>query len=197
MIAVGSRYPDDLPSKGEIFEHWKGRLRGLGCRINWGEPGCWACGFRYGTRYDIKWSGAGWDKVLRCWNKIPLQRCHIVPPTLGGTNDVSNLFLMCRECHDLAPNTSFPEIFFEWARAQSSDARESAKLMAAINAFSVGGVALQEFGEVITSEGFRSWASGRFGLHRPQSNYAPISARLTPATYVGLAAYYWRNSQIS
>jgi hypothetical protein len=75
--------------------------------------------------------------------------------------------------------------------------RESAKLTAAIDAFGVGGVALQDFSEVITSEGFRSWAFSRFGLHQPQSNYAPISSRLTPATYVGLAAYYWRNSQIS
>ena len=195
--SVRPQLADDLPSKAEIFEYWKGRLRGLGCRINWGEPGCWACGFRYGTRYDIKRSDAGWESVLRCWNTTPLQRCHVVPRSLGGTNDVSNLFLMCRECHDLAPNTSFPEIFFEWARAQSWDVRESAKLSAAIDAFGVGGAALQDFSEVITSEGFRSWASCRFGLHRPQSNYAPISSRLTPATYVGLAAYYWRNSKIS
>ena len=97
----------DLPSKAEIFEYWKGRLRGLGCRINWDEPGCWACGFRYGTRYDIKWSDARWDRVLRCWNNIPLQRCHVVPRSLGGTNDVSNLFLMCRECHDLALTRAF------------------------------------------------------------------------------------------
>lgn len=195
--SVGSHFADDLPSKAEIFEYWKGRLRRLGCRINWGEPGCWACGFDYSSRYHIKWSDAGWDKVLRCWNKIPLQRCHIVPPSLGGTSDVSNLFLMCRECHDLAPNTSFSEIFFEWARAQDWDARESAKLTAAIDTFAVGGVALEEFSEVMISEGFKSWALNRFSLHRPQSNYASVSSRLTPATSVGLAAYYWRNCQIS
>ncbi|WP_436210545.1 HNH endonuclease [Bradyrhizobium sp. LjRoot220] len=145
---VGPQFADDLPSKAEIFEYWKGRLRGLGCRIDWAEPGCWACGFRYGTRYDVKGSQAGWDKVLRCWNSIPLQRCHIVARSLGGTNDISNLFLMCRECHDLAPNTSFPEIFFEWASAQSWDARESAKLSAAFDAFGVSGVALEDFAEV-------------------------------------------------
>lgn len=194
---VRPHFADDLPSKAEIFQYWKGRLRGLGCPINWGEPGCWACGFRYGSRYDIKWSDAGWEKVLRCWNTIPLQRCHVVPRSLGGTDEVSNLFLMCRECHDLAPNTSFPEIFFEWARAQSWDTRESAKLCAAVASFGLDGAALQNFSEVINSEGFRSWAFCRFGLHRPQSNYGPISSRLTPATYVGLAAYYWRNSQIS
>jgi hypothetical protein len=194
--SVGPHFADDLPSKAEIFEYWNSWLRGLGCRINWGEPGCWACGFHYGTRYDVKWSDAGWENVLRCWNNIPLQRCHIVPRSLGGTNDVSNLFLMCRECHDLAPNTSFPEIFFDWARAQSWDARESAKLSSAFDAFRVSKAALGDFAEVMFSEGFRSWAFSRFGLHRPQSNYAPISSRLTPATHVGLAAYYWRNCQI-
>ena len=193
----GPHFADDLPSRAEIFEYWKNRLGGLGCFIDWGEPGCWACGFHYGTRYDIKWSDASWPKVLSRWNAIPLQRCHIVPRSLGGTNKVSNLFLMCRECHDLAPNTGIPEIFFEWARAQNSDARESAKFSAALHAFGIGGAALRGFDEVISSEGFRSWVSDRFGLHRPQSNYAPISSRLTPATYVGLAVHYWRSSQIS
>ena len=194
---VGPQFADDLPSKAEIFEYWKDRLLGLGRFIDWGEPSCWACGFHYGTKYDVKRPDVEWEVILRCWNSIPLQRCHILPRSLGGTNDVSNLFLMCRECHDLAPNTSFPEILFEWARTQSWASRESAKLTAAIASFGISDTALRDFGEVLISEGFRSWAFSRFGLHRPQSNYAPISARLTPATHVGLAAYYWRSIQIS
>jgi hypothetical protein len=193
----GPDFVDDLPSKSEIFVWWKSRLRGLGCRINWGEPACWACGFHYGTIYDVRWSEAGWDKVLNCWDRIPLQRCHIVPRGLGGTNDVSNLFLMCRECHDLAPNTSFVELFLEWARAQNWDARELAKITSAMDAFGIRDAARQELCAVMISEGFRSWAFDRFGLHRPQSNYAPISSRLTPSTQVGLAVYYWRSAQIS
>jgi len=196
VSAVSPQFVDDLPFRSEIFEYWKDRLPVLGIWIDWGEPGCWACGFHYGTRYDIKRSDADWVTILSCWNEIPLQRCHIVPRSLGGTKDVSNLFLMCRECHDLAPNTSFAEIFFEWARAQSSDVRETAKLKAAFDAFGIGPMALPGFAEVLLSEGFRSWAFNRFGLHRPQSNYAPISSRLTPATHVGLAAYYLRACQI-
>jgi len=116
---AGSRFTDDLPSKSQIFEYWRERLPPLGFRIDWGEPGCWACGFHYGAKYDVKRPDARWCEILSCWDKIPLQRCHITPLSLGGTNDVANLFLMCRECHDLAPNTSVLEIFFEWARAQS------------------------------------------------------------------------------
>ena len=189
---VGPQFTDDLPLKAEIFEYWKERLPRLGFFIDWGEPGCWACGFHYGARYDIKRSDADWHKILCCWNRIPLQRCHTVPRSLGGTNDVSNLFLMCRECHDLAPNTSIPEIFFAWAQAQSWNARESAKICAALDAFGVDSVDREDFNELINSDGFKSWMSGKLGLHRPQSNYAPISSRLTPATFVGLAVYYRR-----
>ena len=189
---VGSQFKDDLPSKGQIFEFWKERLPELGFFIDWGEPGCWASGFHYGTRYDVKRSDAGWCEIFRCWNGIPLQRCHIVPRSIGGTDDVANLFLMCRECHDQAPNTAIPDIFFEWARAQSWHARENAKISAALAAFGIDTEALQDFNELVISDEFKSWRSDKIGLHRPQSNYAPVSSRLTPATLVGLAVHYWR-----
>lgn len=131
------RIIENLPSKSQIFEYWKDRLWGLGIFIDWGEVACWACRFRYGAKYQIKRSHASWSEVLNVWDRIPLQRCHIVSRSLGGLDDVSNLFLMCRECHDLAPNTDIPEIFFEWARAQSSSARENAKIRAALNSFLV------------------------------------------------------------
>jgi hypothetical protein len=194
-IVVDPPFTDDLPLKSQIFEYWKERLPELALFIDWGEPGCWACGFHYGAKYDIKRSDADWPEILQCWNRIPLQRCHIIPRSLGGTNDEANLFLMCRECHDQAPNTSLPEIFFEWARAQSWNVRESAKIRAAFDAFGVDDAAQEDLNELIYSEGFKSWMSGKLGLHRPQSNYAPISSRLTPATFVGLAIYYRRTCQ--
>src|SRR5262249_7160404 len=108
------KFADNLPSKRLIFDHWKHRLPTVGILIDWGEPSCWACRFHYGTKYDIRRSDASWNEILRGWDRIPLQRCHVVPPSLGGTDDVDNLFLMCRECHDLAPNTCIPAILFEW-----------------------------------------------------------------------------------
>ena len=74
---------------------------------------------------------------------------------------------------------------FEWARAQSWHARESAKICGAFDAFGVDTVAQQDLNELINSKEFKSWMSAKFGLHRPQSNYAPVSSRLTPATLVG------------
>jgi hypothetical protein len=183
---------DDLPSKSHIFDYWKDRLDQLGFLIDWGEPACWACGFHYGTKYDVRRPDVGWDKILQCWNNIPLQRCHIIPRSLGGTDHASNLFLMCRECHDLAPNTNIPEIFFEWARRQNSDAREFSKILAAFESFGIDTAAVEDFLWVVVSDEFWSWMRGKFGLHRPQSKYAPISCRLTTATTVGLAVHYWR-----
>jgi len=187
-----SPYEDNLPSKSEIFDFWKDRIVGVVRWIDWGEPGCWSCGFHYGPKYDIKRSDASWDEILRCWDRVPLQRCHIVARSLGGGDNVTNLFLMCRECHDRMPNTSIPELFFERARAQSWSARESAKIQDAMKAFGIEEALLPDLERVIISEDFQIWSEGKSGLHWPQSNYAPISSRLTPATTVGLAVYYLR-----
>ena len=193
-MAQDSRFADDLPFKSRIFDHWKDRLPALGILIDWGEPSCWACRFHYGTKYDVKRAGVGWEQILRGWDRIPLQRCHIVPRCLGGANDPTNLFLMCRECHDLAPNTSIPDIIFEWARAQSSEARELSKIRAALSAFGIDDAEAMELEAVLFSKEFEIWKSGKLGLHRPQSNYASISYRLTPATLVGLVVYYRRTT---
>ena len=186
-------YQNDLPAKSEIFDYWKSRLSEHGIFIDWGEPGCWACGFHYGDKYDIRNSNAGRDAIFRCWDRIPLQRCHIVPRSLGGSDSPDNLFLMCRECHDHAPNTPFPEIFFEWARAQSHFKRESEKLLAAMAWFGPGESNMTHGESVMRSGAFKDWVSGKFGIHRPQSNYATTSSRLTSATMVGLVVHYMRN----
>jgi len=185
-------YLDPLPAKREVFEFWRHRLREHGFFIDWGEPECWACGFHYNGKYDIRRSEASWEEIYRCWDRIPLQRCHIVPKTLGGTDECDNLFLMCRECHDLAPNTGIRAIFFEWARAQSSYAREGEKVKAALRSFGIEKQDHERYCAVMNSESFHAWVDGRIGLHRPQSNYAPTSSRLTPATMVGLLVYYVR-----
>jgi hypothetical protein len=90
------------------------------------------------------------------------------------------------------PNTNIPEIFFDWARAQSWSRREDAKILDAMQAFGVEDAMAPDLEQVLESEDYRDWSEGRRGLHWPQSNYAPISSRLTPATTLGLAVYYLR-----
>jgi hypothetical protein len=88
------------------------------------------------------------------------------------------------------PNTAFPKIFFDWVRSQSSIQRESRKIQEALGAFGIEKAKQDEFARVIDSVDFKAWASAKFGLHRPQSNYGAVSSRLTPATIVGLAVHY-------
>src|SRR5437588_9574155 len=97
---------------------------------------------------------------------------------------------MCRECHDLQPNTALPELFFEWVRAQSCLVRESAKIDEALRSFDVPPEQQRELVHLVQSSDFKGWLDGKLGLHRPQSNYASVSCRLTPATMFGLAVHY-------
>jgi hypothetical protein len=99
---------------------------------------------------------------------------------------------MCRECHDLQPNTKLPEIFFGWTRAQSCERRESARIEDALRSFGVGSEQFRELTQLVESSDFKAWLDGKLGLHWPQSNYASISFRLTPATMIGLAVHYLR-----
>jgi len=189
--------PDEntLPSKAEIFRYWKDRFPEIGIFVDWGEPACWACGFHYGARYDVRSPDASWEEILECWERMPLQRCHIVPRSLGGPDEPSNLFLMCRECHDLAPNSVVPEVFFAWARKQGTWRREMDKIEDALRVFDVPADKQQEVLEIVCSPAFRAWIEGKVGQHWPQSNYATASSRLTPATIIGLAVHYWKRGR--
>jgi hypothetical protein len=183
-------------SKSEILEFWKDRISETGLFIDWGEPGCWACGFHYGVKYDTRSGDAPWTEILKLWERIPLQRCHIVPRALGGSDNPENLFLMCRECHDSQPNTSVPEIFFRWARNQSSSRREELRILEAFRSLGVDDDDEKfRIAECMDSEDFRKWSRDRKSIHWPQSGYAPRTHRLTPATMIGLAKFFLDSAQ--
>lgn len=48
-----------------------------------------------------------------CW-KTPVERAHVVPVALGGSNDVRNFALLCREHHAEAPDVADAESFWSW-----------------------------------------------------------------------------------
>lgn len=72
------------------------------------------------TELNFDWSDAG----THCWNcgdnkkrtdgKISLDRCHIVPQSLGGEDVPSNYVLLCSECHMDSPNVSSSKYMWEW-----------------------------------------------------------------------------------
>ena len=46
-----------------------------------------------------------------------MQRCHIIPDSLGGKDEPSNIVLLCGRCHEDGPNVSDPEIMWDWIKA--------------------------------------------------------------------------------
>lgn len=120
-----------MPSKFEIFEYWKNSTYLI--NVDWYEPSCWACGEWFGGIYDIEFETATDEVRKQIWNSFPLQRCHIIPKSLGGSDSAENLFLMCRDCHDLAPNTKSKSLFLKWASNQPS--RKAKEIAHAIESF--------------------------------------------------------------
>ncbi|MFF9674517.1 HNH endonuclease [Streptomyces eurythermus] len=50
---------------------------------------------------------------LICW-QAPVERAHVVPDSLGGSNDVRNFALLCPRHHREAPDVADAEAFWSW-----------------------------------------------------------------------------------
>ncbi len=82
----------------EIVEYWAVNLNESGLSVDIAEADklCW-----------------------RCSQKRSLQRCHIVPRSLGGSEAPSNLVLLCAQCHAEAPNVEDSDFMWVWLRAHA------------------------------------------------------------------------------
>lgn len=177
-----------MPSKSRILEYWKeGRelFDKIGFILDWGEPTCWACGKWWDTRYDVINSEATWKECCKAWGKARLQRCHIVPRSLGGSDEPSNFLLLCAECHDLAPDTIYPEMMFKWARSQCFARRDFAKFKQALQDFGADAnddELLTKINAAIESKDFWQWCKPRVGTHGNQE--PPFGVHFSKSTIV-------------
>ena len=75
----------------------------------------------WSRRIDEDEISTDWREAdTHCWRggcQRNLERCHIVPHTLGGTDEPSNIVLLCKRCHREGPNVTDPEIMWDWIRA--------------------------------------------------------------------------------
>ena len=175
-----------IPKKSEIFLHWKQWLHDNG--FDWGEPSCWACGKWWVTKYDITNPHVSDEELAKNYDRVkPLQRCHIVPRSLGGSDDVSNLFLMCKECHDLAPNTLSKDVFFQWVEHQSWFSRKYSEHISEMKTFGISEKDCKAITKLLFSKDFNQWCRKNIGLHWSQSGYG---AKITTSSlYAAVQTY--------
>lgn len=76
----------------EIISYWAKHADECGLNVDWAEAEnhCWRCGYERN-----------------------LERCHIIPDSLGGKDEPSNLVLLCKRCHAEDPNVADPEIMWD------------------------------------------------------------------------------------
>ena len=80
----------------QAVDYWSKRIDECGRSVDWSEAHthCWRCG---------------------CEKN--LERCHIIPDSLGGEDAPHNIVLLCKRCHVDGPNVTDPEIMWDWIRA--------------------------------------------------------------------------------
>ena len=65
---------------------------------------------------SVDWAEAK-ERYWRCGYKKTLERCHIIPDSLGGKDTPSNLVLLCKRCHIEASNVENKNFMWDWIRA--------------------------------------------------------------------------------
>lgn len=115
----------------EIFDYWKDKIierngnvttdissPGVDVIVDWGEPCCWACGKPIIGHYEKHLADGEDIDFKKLWNdkyvKSQLNRCHIIPGSLGGKDEPKNLFLLCANCHEESPDTVNARSFYRW-----------------------------------------------------------------------------------
>lgn len=94
-----NRRPKIKTSVNEIIDYWEQREDETDLSVDWLDAHkiCWRCG---------------------CKRK--LQKCHIIPHSLGGKDEPSNLVLLCERCHIDAPNLNSKTFMWDWIRSNST-----------------------------------------------------------------------------
>ena len=100
------------PSKAAIVDAWKDWLE-----WDLDEPRCFACD-------KPAYSNYRGNNYRKRWEQAHLEKAHIIPHALSGPNTPDNYFLLCSECHRLAPTTAYREDFLKWAKAQNYITRD-------------------------------------------------------------------------
>lgn len=69
--------------------------------------------------------GVDWSEAdVYCWRcgcNTPFHKCHIIPQSLGGNDDPSNIIPLCSRCHCEMPDVLNSKFVFEWIKDDHGD----------------------------------------------------------------------------
>jgi len=57
----------------------------------------------------------------RCGHLRALQKCHVIPKSLGGEDKPENIIPLCYQCHDEMPDVSDKDEVFKWIKSSHGD----------------------------------------------------------------------------
>ncbi|QTD96949.1 HNH endonuclease signature motif containing protein [Streptomyces cyanogenus] len=101
---------DQRPGKWAIVQHWAAEPFGyevFAPHLDAGNPCCFACGW-----HSERWAEG--RSPRKAWERATLERAHIVPAGLGGSNAANNIILLCGPCHRDAPDWHDPWEMAVW-----------------------------------------------------------------------------------
>lgn len=138
------------------------------------------CIYHWKTRVYEGDIGCDWDDEadVRCWRCGHLrthQKCHIIPKSLGGSDEPSNLIALCSMCHDEMPNVRDAKEVWMWIAKDHGELHDTYWTMRAIKE---SGVPISDIAKVSIDE-LRRLLDEEVSTHFAQ---ASGGARLTPAT---------------
>lgn len=120
VLYDGTVVTEEFASENDLFD------KSIPVIYDCGEPECFACRrrcFKYSDKYEELLSDET-DKFWDIWQSPitkGLERCHIVPHSLGGDDkDPSNYLLLCPQCHAESPDTIYPRAMFLWLYSKRS-----------------------------------------------------------------------------
>ena len=92
-----------MPKATEILNHWYKTLTE-----------------NYGKGLDDDWNGKPNTTFIcfACCMNVGTERCHILPIWEGGSDEVGNLHLLCKECH-LESEELSGEVYWQWIQSKN------------------------------------------------------------------------------
>jgi len=93
-----------MANKKQILEYWETKVCETELNLDWSEglERCWNCADKERKRKS---------------GMTSIEKCHIIPKSIGGPDTPENMVLLCDECHKEAPDCTNYNFMWEWIKS--------------------------------------------------------------------------------